>query len=445
MRILIAVHGYPPAHSAGAERLAERMAHWLLASGHHVEVFTLEQLADSHPRVETSVQDNVKIHRTYYEMSDTPDDELEVTYNHPQITTAFESVLTQGQFDLVHLISGYLISGSVIHTAYRLQIPIILTITEYWFMCARLNLIQSDNSLCSGPTSAYKCVRCLMESKRRYRLPARFAPHLMDSYWQIADHLSLYEPLTEAVIKRQKNMLESLEMVDVVICPSQFIVSKFTEMGFDTSRFAVIRHGLAVLPQTQPRTETTSPQLRLGFIGQIKYHKGVDILVDAVISLLNSGKPVTLDLWGPETEEEDYVNKLKKLTVPYSAIRWNGPYVGSKVWDILQTFDALVVPSRWYENSPIVINEANHMKLPVISTNLGGMAEMVKHNQTGMVFELNNVEDLRLQIERLLDDPSLLKKFRANIPCTRTIDQEMEQVVEQYTKVLHLRARQTLA
>lgn len=66
MRVLIAVHGFPPTHSAGAERRAERMAQWFHKQNHHVEVFTIESLTASETHFETRTQDGYTVHRLSY-------------------------------------------------------------------------------------------------------------------------------------------------------------------------------------------------------------------------------------------------------------------------------------------------------------------------------------------------------------------------------------------
>ena len=168
-------------------------------------------------------------------------------------------------------------------------------------------------------------------------------------------------------------------------------------------------------------------------------HKGVDLVVDAVISLLDAGYKVSLDLWGSETEDPVYTQMLKDRSASYPTIRWNGKYTGAKVWEVLAGFDVAVVPSRWYENSPTVILEANEMNIPVITTNLGGMAELVEHSKNGLLFALNDLDDLTDQIKRLLTEGDLLPRLRANIPHVKTIEEEMHDLVEAYQNLLEKR------
>jgi glycosyltransferase involved in cell wall biosynthesis len=434
MRILIAAHGFPPTHSAGAERRAERMAHWLVANHHEVEVFAIENLNEPGFRIESRMQDGAKIHRLYYDVH-AGVEPFRNSYDYHPIGDALRQVLADGQFDLVHLISGFLMGGHVIHTAQQMGLPVVITLTEYWFMCTRLNLIDARGRLCSGPETDQKCMRCLMEEKRRYHWLVQKVPQMMDVLWPVAQYLPSSRAMTETIAHRQITLRHALDAADLVICPSRYLIKKFAEFGFDTERYQYIRQGL--VGKVQSRTASRAGDvLRLGYIGQIKPHKGVDLLVDAVITLLNEGQKISLDLWGSETEAPDYVAQLKGQTANYSTIRWNGQYTGAKVWDVLASLDTLVVPSRWYENSPTVILEAFMMRLPVVVTDLGGMAELVEHENSGLVFELNNADSLRYQLGRLLYEPGLLDKLRSGIPTVKTLDQEMQEIIGHYEQLL---------
>ena len=141
-------------------------------------------------------------------------------------------------------------------------------------------------------------------------------------------------------------MQQALNSVDLVICPSQFLIDKFAEYGFETDNFIFMRQGLNV-PASLPPPSSATNTLRLLYIGQIQHHTGVDLLVDATIKLLDQGYPVSLDLWGSESQSPKYTADLKTQSAPYESIRWNGRYSGSEVWDVLASADALVIPSRW--------------------------------------------------------------------------------------------------
>src|SRR5690606_21724961 len=327
MRILIVVHGYPPTHSSGAERRAERMAQWFVNNNHYVEVCTVESLSSPNFSIESREQNGVTVHRLSYQIQN--DLNRLVNFNdYPQVDRALQEILERGNFDLIHIISGYLLGSQAVRVAQIMGIPTAITLTEFWFMCSRLNLIQSNGTLCNGPDSYVKCVRCLMEEQRRYRLPALLAPKIMDAVWPVL-HRTASKPIRDALERRDNVLRKTLESVDIVICPSKYLIHKFSEFGFRTDNFRFIRQGLAHPGGAGNIDRPENKVLSLGYIGQIKEHKGVDLLIDAVIPLLANGEPIELEIWGSETESPEYVARLKAQSARFSAhIRWQGKYTG---------------------------------------------------------------------------------------------------------------------
>ena len=170
-------------------------------------------------------------------------------------------------------------------------------------------------------------------------------------------------------------------------------------------------------------------------MGQIKAHKGVDLIIDAIIPLLDSGENISLGIWGSRAGNLAYGEDLEHQTKNYPSIRWEGSYNSNQLWDVLSKMDTLIIPSRWYEDSPTVILEAQTFGLPVITTRLGGMQELVQHEKSGLLFELNNAKDLRAQIQRLLYEPKLLAQLRSGIPNVPTVDEEVGTIYAHYQQL----------
>jgi len=420
------------------------MATSFTKNGHHVEVFAVEAANDPNFRVTTAFQDGYIVHRVFFDAQGDPDDPLTRLYDYEPITAEIEQVIQRQRFDIVHVVSGYLLGVQAVKAAKRAGIPVVLTLTEFWFMCACLNLVQPTQVLCSGPESHEKCARCLMEYKRRYRLPALWAPSVMDMIWPIMHRASVSAHMKDIVERRDIILRRTLEAVDLVICPSKYLMQMFAQYDFDTRNFLFMRQGLKKPTRQITRTAKKDGILRLGYVGQIKPHKGVDLLIDALLPLINSGEPVEIDIWGSETENPAYVETLKSRSIHIpKLIRWRGPYRGDEVWDVMAAMDVLTVPSRWYENSPNAILEAYETGVPVIAADRGGMAELVMHEESGLLFQLDNAEDLRRQIVRLLREPKLLDKLRGGIPPVKSIAEEIEGILSEYDTLLTKAAEKT--
>ena len=79
--------------------------------------------------------------------------------------------------------------------------------------------------------------------------------------------------------------------------------------------------------------------------------------------------------------------------------------------DVFNRCDAIVVPSIWAENSPLVIHEALQARVPVITADYGGMAEYVHHGENGLLFSHRDPSLLSRQMQRLADDPAFARKL----------------------------------
>jgi glycosyltransferase involved in cell wall biosynthesis len=127
---------------------------------------------------------------------------------------------------------------------------------------------------------------------------------------------------------------------------------------------------------------------------------------------------------------------LKRRVRGADWIEWRRVYAAKRVWEVLAGLDAVVVPSRWYENSPNVILEAQAAHVPVVASDLGGMAELIQHGVNGLLFKVNDAPDLERQLARLMEEPGLIERLRANAPAVKTLDQDMTELLDVYHQIL---------
>jgi glycosyltransferase involved in cell wall biosynthesis len=96
-------------------------------------------------------------------------------------------------------------------------------------------------------------------------------------------------------------------------------------------------------------------------------------------------------------------------------VRFHGRYSNQDIGRKLRQIDVVVVPSMWYENSPLTIQEAFLAGVPVITANRGGMKEWVDKGG-GLLFDTNDAESLAAVLKSIIDDPSQLESLRQTIP-----------------------------
>src|SRR5690606_22752750 len=97
-------------------------------------------------------------------------------------------------------------------------------------------------------------------------------------------------------------------------------------------------------------------------------------------------------------------------------------------------------PSLWFENSPLTIHEAFQGGVPVVVTDLGGMAELLRDGG-GLLFRRGDPADLARVLARLADEPSLFHSLRASIPPVKSIETNAGEMDAIYRELLASRSR----
>ena len=142
--------------------------------------------------------------------------------------------------------------------------------------------------------------------------------------------------------------------------------------------------------------------------------KGVHLLVEALGRLAEAGYRVEADFCGDLSGKPEYVERLRRSLGEGAHLHGRVPI--DEVPDKLDAFDLLVAPSVWWENSPLVILEAQAAGVPVVASNIGGMAELVGHERDGLLFEAGDAGDLTATLERFFREPELLERRSAAAP-----------------------------
>jgi len=194
--------------------------------------------------------------------------------------------------------------------------------------------------------------------------------------------------------------------------------------------------GLDQTHLSRPEPSNPSTRLRIGYLGQFAPHKGVHLLLAAFQKLTERPDSCELALHGRISDATLYERELLRIARGDPAITFAGPYPNHEVGQVLNDLDVIVVPSLWYENRPTVIVEAHATGTPVVAARLGGMAELIKHNENGLVFKAGSVEGLTEQLQRLLDEPMLLPQLRSGIRPVPTVEEETATLTSVYESLL---------
>jgi glycosyltransferase involved in cell wall biosynthesis len=183
-----------------------------------------------------------------------------------------------------------------------------------------------------------------------------------------------------------------LLLADHFVSPSRFLAERYVAWGIDPRRLSVIENGMPEhgLPPAQPPLREDGEEVVIGFFGQISRLKGIDVLIDAGGAagegggrghphrhprrLFRPAPRLPRAVRGAAGEAARQCPPLRPLREPPR------PPADAGV-------DAVIVPSIWWENSPLVIQEALLNRRPVITSDIGGMAEKVRDGLDGFHFQ----------------------------------------------------------
>lgn len=437
MRILVVVHGYPPTHSGGAELRAARSAKGLAALGHDVSVLCIESIDEpvaldnggyTHADRE---QDGVWVRRLSFRFQ-TGADSFKQSYENPYVGRALQQLLDERSFDLIHVFSGYLLGSVVVETAAARKIPLVVSLTDFWWLCHRVNLVKPNGMRCAGPAPA-ECARCHMEARRKVQMAIKLSEPLADGLWRVAQGIPALRGALgiDEQEERYAATMGALRKVDYLISPSQHLADTYADYGVARERIRVWRQGVDVeLCPLRVRSQT----LRFGYMGQIKEHKGVHNLIEAW-GKLQGTRECSLTLYGSDAGAEAYGAGLRRQSAEMRNVTWAGRIGREAVWQALAQMDVLVIPSTWRENSPNVILEAQAMGVAVVGANVEGVAEMVHHEENGLLFDPDSSGDLAAQLQRLCDEPALLHHLHTHLLPFHSFRAEMQNLEALYLQL----------
>ena len=267
------------------------------------------------------------------------------------------------------------------------DIKIVLTLHEYLAICHNSGqMIKTNKKLCYSASPA-DCQLCFPD--------------------QTAQNFFL----------RELYIKSFFHLVDKFISPSEFLKERYVNWGIESEKIAVIENGQTPVEDNES-PEAAKPN-RFAYFGQFTQFKGLDVLLEAIDLLPKQvRKAIHLDVHGlgleiqPKPFQKKVGRLLKKLS---GSVTNHGAYEPYELGKLMQDVDWVVVPSSWWENSPLVIQEAFNHKKPVICSDIGGMAEKVQDGVDGLHFRASKATSLSGVIEKAANNSVLYAQLVANI------------------------------
>jgi len=440
MRILLISNGFPPRHWAGTETYTAGIAKELSRRGHEVHVLCVgdwESGPTHYNGYEDEEYQGVPVRRLNLNWKRAPDP-FRYLYDNPHVARILKSHLKILQPDLVHVTSCETMSASVLRVTKEAQLPLVLSITDFWFLCPRISLLRSDGELCNGLTSAWECLRCQLRDSKAYRWPSQVLPEAGVS--RLLTNVSRHPRLTRLrglrglagdMAARKAFLRQALSWPDCRITASEYVRHIFETNGIkEEIRVQPYGHDLSWLAQYAGKSY--SEVSRFGFIGQISERKGVHLLLKAGQLLrVRYGGRFSLSIYGNLEKDPAYAASLRALAAGSADVKFCGTYPHEEMAAVFANLDVLIVPSLWHD-FPLVIHEAFASRTPVIATNLGGMAEVVEHEVNGLLFERADAQDLANKMSRFLDASDLPAKLATGIGAVKSIEEGVSELESAY-------------
>lgn len=405
MKIVYLVHQFLPKCYTGTEKfvlnLASTMQHW----GHQVNVITF----GVHDEVFDAVEGEVYYRSYKYKgipvtslKYGLPGDE-QIELRDIERFKFIGNIVDAQAPDIVHVGHPMRMEEFILATQ-LLEIPYLITLTDFYLLCPNCKLVTAEGHSCRGPSGAKVCqTRCPDYSR-----------------FDLRRRLSRSERILSGA---QKVMVPSRTMGSIFHSEFPGLDVGYAPYGIDYSR----------IRSNRKRYEKGDP-VTFCFAGQLGPHKGVHVLIDAFRQVIGDNASLVIYGSGPP----DYERRVRDLARDDPRIRFCGVYNEDYIGRIYSGVDVATVPSLWMENNTISMNEALACEVPVVVSDVSGMSERVQNGIDGFVVDVGRTEHWRKCMQAIVDDPRCLNSLKQNIARepVQTTEQEAHSYLREYERIL---------
>jgi glycosyltransferase involved in cell wall biosynthesis len=458
--VLFVAHGFPPDSWAGVEVLTLTLARALRARGHEVALFvrspgTPEEADRS---LHVGEFDGFRVHRYVNRLAFSGVDE---TYRFLPAEAAFDRVLAAERPDVVHVQHMIHLSTGIVDRCRAAGVPCVVTLSDFWARCPRVQLIRPNRSNCRVPPPGLGCAACVKDKpawidplarldRLLGRLPERWAARVPQTIPAHPPGWSKSREDAASLVRRERHMREMLLRADALVVPGVTLKQAFVELGLPASRIALSAYGMDTgwcrdgPPERVPRAP--GEPLRVGFLGSLVWYKGLSVVAQAVAAMAPGS--AHLHVHGDHEGGADPVAAAACREVAGEAraiardrITFHGRYHHDDLAAIHARLDVLVVPSVWQEAYGITVREAFLSRTPVVGSDIAGIAEGIEHDVNGLLFRTGDAEALRAALQRFVDEPELAARLSAAAPPVKTDAEEAAEMEWRYRQVIGARGR----
>lgn len=405
MKILYVVHDFFPKFFGGTERYVLNIAKQMQRMGNNVKVLTygVDDQADEFQPVGNMLFRSYTfegIPVSCIRHKEIPIDQGYRIYD--DLLEDVKNILKKERPDVIHIAHPMRLSY-VVAAAKQIGIPVVLTITDFWLICARGRFFKPDYSSCNSPEEGKKCqAQCGVD---------------------------------DSIFVRLDNARKLFDSVDALIAPSRFLIEIFRNNGWDKP-IIHLNHGVDykhVIPQKW--TKDPGAPVIFAYLGVVGKFKGINLMVDAFKSVLFPN--IRLKIYGNCIGTDGTIDFLRNAESEDQRIKVMGRFDHDELPHILNQVDVVVVPSTTLESYGLVVVESFAYEVPVIASDMVGSAyEFIRDGENGRIFSVGNPSGLAEIIRQISEQPSLVETWRSNITLPPRLEEEAFIVEKIYKTVL---------
>lgn len=430
MKVAFFVHCFFPEHFYGTETYTLDLAKHYRAAGHDVVVVSAVFQGEPARDGVVSRYEHQGISVVCIDKNSVPHMRVKETYYQPDMRPVLEGVLRDIRPDIVHVTHLINHTAALLEVTQQLDIPTYATFTDFFGFCLNNKLEAANGDLCAGPSrSRTNCMACYFKDAARSPYAHRWirqATTPRSAQW-IATLANAgrrlpglrngpVDGLLEDIARRPDTLLGLYNGgYRGAVAPTRFL-----KMAYEANEIATpmrdIWFGVDIDRSIKPRRLAGHVPV-IGFIGQIAPHKGTDLLLKAFRRLPKGS--AELHIYGSADQNPAYMESLKALAEGHP-VSFKGTFQSARMAEIMRGMDVLVIPSRWYENSPLVLLNALATHTPVVVSDVAGMTEFLEPGFNGFAFERGNVDALEKRLAELIRWPDAMYALAATTHFERT-------------------------
>lgn len=296
----------------------------------------------------------------------------------------FETIKKIKEFnpDVVHVhnFSRY-ISPSPIVAAKKMGKKVILTVHDFHLFCPKTWGIFKDGKPCE---KGYNLL-CPFYNCYTYKRGLKYIPYHFLKWLKVGLH--------RLVVRKY---------VDCFLCPSKSLTNKMKDT-FPKKEVIHLPNFIEFSDSKNSHNEEINPKQFL-FVGRVSKEKGVDVAIKAIDILVKKygKKDVIFKIVGDGPEMSNLKQMVKKLNLTKNVV-FVGRVNNSEIDKYYHESLAVVMPSVWLENNPMVALEAMKNKKPIIASDVGGYPDLVENDVNGFLFKMGDFEMLSKQLLSIFD------------------------------------------